>query len=364
MTELLLIRHGETDFNRERRFQGQVDVPLNPFGLRQAERLAAQLAREGIDALHCSDLLRTRQTAGPAAAALALPALADARLREQHFGILEGLTFDEVQARHAEPFERWARFDARYALPGGGESTHDFHRRAVEAIRDIAARHAGGRVAVVTHGGVLDMVWRAVHGLPLDGPRACLIPNAGLSRLRVVAERLEIVGWGEDIPVGAASVSTSDPKVINFKQSSSVTDNFKVRASAVPPTGSCQPSSSLSVLVSGTNVVAYVPKGNWAVTPTTGIGSRTWKAHLVVRPAALTAPRGHSCASNSLSADGVHGQQYHIYLLSGTSITNTLTSGGSGVIGFSGGFCTNCGVGGGRPAGAPGGLASRLPEIG
>ena len=198
MTELLLIRHGETDFNREGRFQGQVDVPLNAFGMLQAERLAARLAGEPrIDALHCSDLLRTRQTAEPSARALGLPALPDARLREQHFGILEGLTFVQVRELHAEPFERWARFDARYALPGG-ESTHDFHARTVEAIRDIAARHAGRRIAVVTHGGVLDMVWRAVHGLPLDGPRACLIPNAGLNRLVVDAERLEIVGWGED----------------------------------------------------------------------------------------------------------------------------------------------------------------------
>ena len=197
MTELLLIRHGETDFNREGRFQGQIDVPLNAHGRRQAERLAAQLAHERIDALHCSDLLRTRQTAAPAALALGLPALADARLREQHFGILEGLTYAEARERYAEPLARWARYDAHYALPGG-ESAHDFHARALDAIRDIAARHAGRRVALVTHGGVLDMLWRAARGLPLDGPRACLIPNAGLSRVSVDAGRLEITGWAED----------------------------------------------------------------------------------------------------------------------------------------------------------------------
>lgn len=158
-------------------------------------------------------------------------------------------------------------------------------------------------------------------------------PNAGL----------EYKAWL--IPVGAASVSTSDPKVINFKQSSSVTDNFKVRASAVPPTGSCQPSSSLSVLVSGTNVVAYVPKGNWAVTPTTGIGVTNVEGALVVPSLVPTPGTVNSCASNSLSGQTVcTANNTDIYLLSGTSITNTLTSGGSGVIGFSGGFCTNCGV--------------------
>jgi probable phosphoglycerate mutase len=198
MTELILIRHGETDFNREGRFQGWIDVPLNAHGRRQAERLAARLATEDrIDALHCSDLLRTRQTAAPAATALGLDLHPDARLREQHFGILEGLRFAEAQARHPDALAGWCRHEATYALPGG-ESVHAFHARVIDALRDIAAQGAGGRLAVVTHGGVLDMVWRAAHGLPLDGPRACAIPNAGLSRLSVDAERMEILGWGED----------------------------------------------------------------------------------------------------------------------------------------------------------------------
>ena len=197
VTELILIRHGETEFNREGRFQGWIDAPLNEHGRRQAERLAGQLAHERVDALHCSDLLRARQTAAPAAAALGLAAQPDARLREQGFGVLEGLTFPEARERQPEALAIWARHEADAAAPGG-ESVRAFHDRVVGALRDIAARHAVGRIAVVTHGGVLDMVWRAAHGLPLDGPRACPIPNTGLNRVAVDAERLAISGWGED----------------------------------------------------------------------------------------------------------------------------------------------------------------------
>ena len=197
MTELILIRHGETDWNVQGRFQGQIDVPLNALGQRQAQRMAERMARERVDVLYCSDLLRTRQTAEPAAQKLQLQAAPDAGLREQHFGILEGLSFDEVQARHPRQLADWLLYDPDYALPEG-ESVRSFHARVVGAVQALAARHAGKTLAVVTHGGVLDMVFRTVHGLPLQGPRNCPIPNAGLNRLRVSGERLEILSWADD----------------------------------------------------------------------------------------------------------------------------------------------------------------------
>ena len=197
MTELILIRHGETDWNVQGRFQGQIDVPLNALGQRQAQRMAERMARERVDVLYCSDLLRTRQTAEPAARKLQLQAAPDAGLREQHFGILEGLSFDEVQARHPRQLADWLLYDPDYALPEG-ESVRSFHARVVGAVQALAARHAGQTLAVVTHGGVLDMVFRTVHGLPLQGPRNCPIPNAGLNRLRVEGDTIEIVSWADD----------------------------------------------------------------------------------------------------------------------------------------------------------------------
>ena len=197
MTELILIRHGETDWNVQGRFQGQIDVPLNAMGLRQAALMAERMARERGDVFYCSDLLRTRQTAAPAAARLALGAVPDAALREQHFGVLEGLSFDEVKARHPDELAAWLRHDPDYALPGG-ESVRSFHARVLAAVRVLAAQHAGLRLAIVTHGGVLDMIYRTVHALPLVGPRTCPIPNAGLNRLRLRSDALEIVSWADD----------------------------------------------------------------------------------------------------------------------------------------------------------------------
>ena len=168
MTELILIRHGETDWNRELRFQGQVDVPLNATGHEQARRLAQRLVAErlAVDHLVCSDLIRTRQTAQPALAALlpqlSLDALTDPRLREQHFGVVDGMRVDDIKARHAQAWAQWLRFDADGGMPGG-ETARQFHARVMEALRGRAQQHAGQTIVVVTHGGVLDMVWRTAR---------------------------------------------------------------------------------------------------------------------------------------------------------------------------------------------------------
>lgn len=201
MTELILIRHGETDWNRRHCFQGQIDVPLNAFGLVQAKRLAQRLALESIDAIVCSDLARARQTAAPAAATLQLAPSYSADFREQAFGLLEGLTFDDIRQKHPAEFELWSRHDPDYELPGGAESRHRFHARVMGAVYALARQHAGRRLMVVTHGGVLDMVYRTALGQPLHGPRSCEIPNAGVNLVRVGEGRVEIGMWADDAHV-------------------------------------------------------------------------------------------------------------------------------------------------------------------
>jgi 2,3-bisphosphoglycerate-dependent phosphoglycerate mutase len=143
MTTLLLVRHGETDWNAERRWQGHADVPLNDCGREQAHALAEELASDGVDAIYTSDLSRARETADIVGARLGVPVSVDPDLREIDVGPLEGLTADE-----ARTFEGWQ-----------GEPIAAHSERVMQALARIAAAHPDGRVLAVTHGGSM----RRVH---------------------------------------------------------------------------------------------------------------------------------------------------------------------------------------------------------
>ena len=197
MTELIVIRHGETDWNRQHRFQGHIDVPLNDTGLRQAELLGERLAGEPIDVLVASDLQRARATALPLARPRGLAVEIEPLWREQCFGVLEGLDVPTIRSQHTALWDRWVRHEADYALPGGAESNRMFFERVQRALAATLAAFAGRRVAVVTHGGVLDMLWRNAHGLPLHGARDCAIPNTGINRLRWAEDRLQVLRWAD-----------------------------------------------------------------------------------------------------------------------------------------------------------------------
>ena len=214
MTSLTVIRHGETDWNRQHRFQGQIDVPLNALGFEQARRMGQRLADETFDLIVVSDLLRTRQTAQALADAQrgGLAMQVEPLWREQGFGLLEGLDVPTIRSQHAELWAQWQRHDADYALPQGGESNRVFYARVMQALQALLAAHAGASVALVTHGGVLDMLWRSAQGLPLDGPRTCDIPNVGLNRMRWLGEQPEIVVWADTAHLGGL------PEQPNFKQ--------------------------------------------------------------------------------------------------------------------------------------------------
>jgi broad specificity phosphatase PhoE len=151
VTTILLVRHGETDWNAERRVQGHSDTPLNETGRAQAQALADELAGEALDAVFSSDLLRAHETARIVAQGRGLDVTAMRDLRERHFGTWEGLTDDEIFARFPQAANgKW----------GDGESREEMADRVFRALEGIAESHAGGRVLVVSHGGPL----RAVLG--------------------------------------------------------------------------------------------------------------------------------------------------------------------------------------------------------
>ena len=140
MTELIFIRHGETDWNRQQRFQGQIDVPLNATGHVQAQRLSAALAGERFDLLISSDLQRARQTVAPLEQRLARPLLAQAGWREQGFGVLEGTERGRASRRATRSCGRsGCATTPTTALPDG-ESVRRFHARVVDAVRALEAQ--------------------------------------------------------------------------------------------------------------------------------------------------------------------------------------------------------------------------------
>jgi 2,3-bisphosphoglycerate-dependent phosphoglycerate mutase len=165
MTTLLLARHGETDWNSERRWQGHADRPLNARGREQAHELAESLAGRRIDAIYASDLLRARETAEIVGAELGLPVTLDRNLREVDVGEWSGLVHTEIESRYPEGFRRWQQ-----GLHGwvGGESYDEMGERVVRALVSIAARHPGETVFVVSHGGAIRACQATAAGLRND----------------------------------------------------------------------------------------------------------------------------------------------------------------------------------------------------
>ena len=188
MTEILLIRHGETVWNEQGRMQGQHDSPLTPLGLQQARQLGRRLARVSFSALYSSDLGRAHQTARCIADATGHEIVADEGLRERHFGIFEGMTNTEIKSQHPELYERFAKRDPDFAMPGG-ESAAQFRSRCVGALEKIAARHREETIVIVSHGLVLDSLYRTAVRMALDVPRGFPLLNCSLNTFRYDGDR-------------------------------------------------------------------------------------------------------------------------------------------------------------------------------
>ena len=157
MTTLLLVRHGETDWNADGRLQGQTDRPLSDYGRRQARKLAGELEGEELEAIYSSDLARARETAEIVGERLGLPVELDPELREKDWGTWEGLTAVE-----------------RDRVEFVGESTQAHQERILGALRRIAERHPRDcRVLVVTHGGSMRRVQTSAMGLALPVVENC-----------------------------------------------------------------------------------------------------------------------------------------------------------------------------------------------
>jgi broad specificity phosphatase PhoE len=168
---LLLVRHGETNWNRAKRWQGSRGAPLNDAGRQQAREVAVRLADDGLCAVYASDAVRAVETAKIVARRFGLAVEIDERLRETDFGDWEGLTRPEVQERSPRELRAWDAFDP--APPPNGESELAMAERVIASLTEIAERHRGGRVVVVTSGGPIAAAQAHAAGIePADARRS------------------------------------------------------------------------------------------------------------------------------------------------------------------------------------------------
>jgi len=185
VTELVLARHGETDYNRHGRWQGHLDIPLNEAGRRQAAALAEALRGERLDAVFTSDLARARHTAAVVADRLGLQLEVDARLRERRFGAWEGLSSAEIARLHPIDWERWQRGDGHG--PPDAERYEAVRERVRAAVLVIGQRYPTGGVLLVGHGGPLRVIRGLAQGVEPLATRESIRPlgNCEVARCRV-----------------------------------------------------------------------------------------------------------------------------------------------------------------------------------
>jgi 2,3-bisphosphoglycerate-dependent phosphoglycerate mutase len=199
-TRVLAIRHGETAWNVDTRIQGKLDIGLNDNGRKQAERLGAALAKnqahEPITAIYSSDLWRAYDTALSISKATGVSVVTDEGLRERGFGVFEGKTFDEVVLQWPDQALRWRERDPDFC-PEGGESLTMFRDRILAASQALTARHPGEQIALVAHGGVMDVLYRAATGQGIQAPRTWSLGNAVINRLLWSPTAFTLVGWND-----------------------------------------------------------------------------------------------------------------------------------------------------------------------
>lgn len=198
-TTILLIRHGETAWNAERRLQGHIDIALNAAGLAQAAALGQALADEPLAAIIASDLQRARQTAQAVADVKHLSVQTAPLLRERCYGAFEGLLYADIAARYPHEYAQWQSRQIDAVMPSGerqAESFRQFYARANGAIARWAERYDGHTIAIVAHGGVLECAYRAAVGMSLDSPRDFQVKNASVNRFSYADGKLHLVHWG------------------------------------------------------------------------------------------------------------------------------------------------------------------------
>jgi len=211
---LILVRHGETDWNTARRFQGQADIPLNLTGQCQAAAVARVLQHDAVQAIIASDLMRAQETARVIAAPLQLTVHPDSRWREMAFGDWEGLTYNVLQQRHPERLAAWHDDPLQVAPPNGETLTHAADRVRA-AWHDLRATYADQTAVLVAHGGPLRILLCLALGLPPEAHWQFAIDPASLSELSVYGQGATLMRLNDTARMRAAMNTSPKEQIRN-----------------------------------------------------------------------------------------------------------------------------------------------------
>lgn len=184
MSKIFLVRHGETDWNKEDRCQGCIDIELNSEGLRQAEFVAERLLNEEIHAMYCSNLKRAYGTAQIIANRLGLSVTKSEALNEISFGDWEGLTFEEIRKRHDYDYNTWRLSPHTAIFPGEG-SLDNVHKRVMKYVDEIISKNEGKNILIVSHGGVIKLIILGLLGIGLEVYNKFYVANTSLSIVHI-----------------------------------------------------------------------------------------------------------------------------------------------------------------------------------
>jgi probable phosphoglycerate mutase len=208
-TQVIIIRHGETEWNIANIRQGHLDSPLTEQGIAQARALARRLSREHFRLIYSSDLGRAMQTAEIIAAATGHDIVSDPRLRERHLGIFQGLSSDEIKERYPQEYSLHRSLGPDYVIPSG-ESVRQQVARNLSCLNEVAAKHPGEAIVVITHGGVLSGLFRHTFSIPFEAPRRFEFTNAGLNVFICEEGNWFLQTWGDLSHLGNGSSNASD----------------------------------------------------------------------------------------------------------------------------------------------------------
>jgi probable phosphoglycerate mutase len=195
-TRICIIRHGETDWNVERRIQGHTDIPLNKLGQAQALAMAFNAAHQRFYAIYSSDLKRAMETAQALAQREDQEVKPLPQLRERHYGLFQGITAAQGAERYPQAYAHYVARDLEYDFETG-ESLHQFAERVSEGIDWLVRHHSGQTIAVVSHSGVLDVVYRRATGRPLHTQRDFVIPNCALNWFHFDSQGWHLDAWAD-----------------------------------------------------------------------------------------------------------------------------------------------------------------------